>query len=148
MEEVQIHNEKCSLLTSQSLTSLHTLCTIALHVDIHLVCDFMGERRDCWQISLCLWLRKAPPLEKAPCSATNSSHREMWRIQFQNNSTKDFTLWPWPYSIHALPHSYTFSHHVPIVHTSIIHSCTRALICLCFCCVWSGGSASMNKIAK
>lgn len=37
MEEVQIHNEKHSLLATQSLTSLH-ICTIALHVDIHLVC--------------------------------------------------------------------------------------------------------------
>lgn len=37
MEEVKIHNEKPSLLTSQSLTSLQ-ICTIALHVDIHLVC--------------------------------------------------------------------------------------------------------------
>ena len=36
-EEVQVHNEKHSLLTTQSLTSLH-FCTIALHVDIHLVC--------------------------------------------------------------------------------------------------------------
>lgn len=116
-----------------------------------------------WLIGECSITSKGPMF--------NYKEFPIWNVRdtISKQCTKDFTLWSWPYSIHPRIHSYFYTfiqsssmnvsnflhqvkhshfliHSCPIIHPSMIHSSIHPLIYLSF--LWSGGSASVNKIVK
>lgn len=164
MEEVQIHNEKRSLLTTQSLTSLHILCTIALHVDIHLVCcchtviswDKGGTvGRSVFVSGL---TSKKPQIQlhtihnlKCEGHNFNTMYKRFHTLilaLFHPSLIHSYTLIQsastnWSDFLHQAEHSHVLMY-TPI-HHSLMHTSTHLSV-VCFS--WSGGSASVNKIVK
>lgn len=163
VEEVQIHNEKHSLLTTQSLTSLQ-VCTIALHVDIHLVCCHMMVSWDkegtAGRFVIDSLLSEESSTSKGPMFNYKQSLIRNGRDNFQTTYKR---VGPIP-SIHSFIYTSThsFSHHLRMYFISYIerniHICSsfnhlsltpayiHSLSALGF--RWRGGSAGVNKIVK
>lgn len=118
MEEVfRFTKKKHQLLTTQLLSSLH-ICTIALHVDIHLVrCyhvgDWLGGGGICWHMCLCLPAGRA---SKGPTVITTDG--SLGNVM---DRSSHFDLGPVA-SIHPFSHSFIHSFIHPSIHPPILTS--------------------------